>query len=59
MTQDIGDWAPYLSDEKNKDYFGSLLSFLNSRVDHEIYPPRGTWFRAFEYSSFNLSLIHI
>jgi len=45
MTQDIGDWAPYLSDEKNKDYFGSLLSFLNSRVDYEIFPPRGTGLR--------------
>ena len=59
MTQDIGDWASYLSDEKNKDYFGSLLSFLNSRVDHEIYPPRGTWFRAFEYSSFNSTKVVI
>ena len=59
MTQHIGDWASYLSDEKNKDYFGSLLSFLNSRVDHEIYPPRGTWFRAFEYSSFNSTKVVI
>jgi uracil-DNA glycosylase len=41
MTQDIGDWAPYLKEEKNKDYFDSLLSFLNSRVDCEIFPPQG------------------
>ena len=59
MTQDIGDWAPYLSDEKNKDYFGSLLSFLNSRVDYEIFPPRGTWFKAFEYSSFRATKVVI
>ena len=38
MTQDIGDWATYLSDEKNKDYFDSLLSFLNSRVDMKFIP---------------------
>ena len=59
MTQDIGDWATYLSDEKNKDYFDSLLSFLNSRVGHEIYPPRGTWFKAFEYSSFSSTKVVI
>ena len=59
MTQDIGDWAPYLSDEKNKDYFGSLLSFLSSRVDYEIFPPRGTWFKAFEYSSFRATKVII
>ena len=52
MSQDIGDWEAYLSPEKNKDYFKSLLSFLNSRIGYEIYPPRKTWFRAFEYSSF-------
>jgi len=52
MTQDISDWAPYLSLEKNKDYFCSLFSFLNSRIGYQIYPPRGTWFKAFEYSSF-------
>jgi len=52
MTQDIGDWATYLSLEKNKDYFSSLFTFLNSRIDYQIYPPRGTWFKAFEYSSF-------
>ena len=52
MTQDIGDWAPYLSLEKNKDYFKLLYSFLNSRIDNQIYPPRGVWFKAFEYSSF-------
>ena len=59
MTQDIGDWATYLSDEKNKDYFDSLLAFVNSRVGDEIYPPRGTWFKAFEYSSFSSTKVVI
>ena len=59
MTQDICDWAPYLTEEKNKDYFDSLLSFLNSRVDCEIFPPRGTWFKAFEYSSFSSTRVVI
>ena len=59
MTQDIGDWAPYLKEEKNKDYFDSLLSFLNSRVDCEIFPPQGTWFKAFEYSSFSSTRVVI
>ena len=59
MTQDITDWSSYLSPEKTKDYFSSLLSFLSSRVDYEIYPPKGTWFRAFEYSSFSSTKVVI
>ena len=59
MSQDIGDWEAYLSPEKNKDYFKSLLSFLNSRIAYEIYPPRKTWFKAFEYSSFTSSRVII
>ena len=47
MTQSIGDWSNYLSQEKEKDYFVSLYSFLNSRNNNEIYPPRGEWFKAF------------
>ena len=35
------------------EYFQSLLSFLNDRRKlNVIYPPKGTWFRAFELSSF-------
>ena len=59
MTQSIGDWSEYLSKEKEKDYFISLYSFLNSRIDSEIYPPRGEWFKAFEYSSFNSTKVII
>ena len=59
MTQSIGDWSKYLSKEKEKDYFISLYSFLNSRINSEIYPPRGKWFKAFEYSSFNSTKVII
>ncbi|MBT3457094.1 MAG: uracil-DNA glycosylase, partial [Thiotrichales bacterium] len=31
MNQSVGDWSKYLSKEKEKDYFISLYSFLNSR----------------------------
>ncbi len=59
MTQSIGDWSKYLSKEKEKDYFISLYSFLNSRINSEIYPPRDKWFKAFEYSSFNSTKVII
>ena len=59
MTQSIGDWSEYLSKEKEKDYFISLYSFLNSRINSEIYPPRGEWFKAFEYSTFNFTKVII
>jgi uracil-DNA glycosylase len=52
MTISIGDWSDHLSQEKEKDYFRSLYTFLNNRIDKDIYPPRGSWFKAFEYSSF-------
>jgi len=59
MNQSVGDWSKYLSKEKEKDYFISLYSFLNSRISSEIYPPRGQWFKAFEYSSFNSTKVII
>jgi len=59
MTQSIGDWSEYLFKEKEKDYFISLYSFLNSRINSEIFPPRGKWFKAFEYSSFNSTKVII
>ena len=52
MTIGIGDWLDYLSLEREKDYFRSLYTFLNNRINKDIYPPRGSWFKAFEYSSF-------
>ena len=48
----IGDWSKYLSVEKEKEYFRNLYTFLNNRSTFDIYPPRGSWFKAFEYSSF-------
>ena len=38
--------------EKEKEYFRNLYTFLNNRSTFDIYPPRGSWFKAFEYSSF-------
>jgi uracil-DNA glycosylase len=52
MTISIGDWSDNLSQEREKDYFRSLYTFLNNRINKDIYPPRGSWFKAFEYSSF-------
>ena len=52
MIIGIGDWSDYLYQEKEKDYFSSLYTFLNNRINKDIYPPRGSWFKAFEYSSF-------
>ena len=55
----IGDWSKYLSVEKDKEYFRNLYTFLNNRSTFDIYPPRGSWFKAFEYSSFASSRVII
>ena len=55
----IGDWSKYLSVEKEKEYFRNLYIFLNNRSTFDIYPPRGSWFKAFEYSSFASSRVII
>ena len=55
----IGDWSKYLSVEKEKEYFRNLYIFLNNRSNFDIYPPRGCWFKAFEYSSFASSRVII
>ena len=55
----IGDWSKYLSVEKEKEYFRNLYIFLNNRSTFDIYPPRGSWFKAFEYSSFASSKVII
>ena len=55
----IGDWSKYLSVEKDKEYFKKLYTFLNNRSAIEFYPPRGSWFKAFEYSSFASSRVII
>ena len=33
MTIGIGDWSDYLSAEREKDYFRSLYTFLNNRIN--------------------------
>jgi uracil-DNA glycosylase len=55
----IGDWSKYLSVEKEKEYFRNLYTFLNNRSTFDIYPPKGSWFKAFEYSSFTSSRVII
>jgi uracil-DNA glycosylase len=53
MKANIGDWKEHLEGNSKMEYFQSLLSFLNDRRKlNVIYPPKGTWFRAFELSSF-------
>ncbi|MCS5592246.1 MAG: uracil-DNA glycosylase [Gammaproteobacteria bacterium] len=54
MNSDIGDWSTYLDGISEKDYFQNLLGFLNQQMQlsKTIYPPKDSWFRAFEYSSF-------
>jgi len=55
MNSDIGDWSDHLKGISNEEYFQKLLSFLNyqSQLSKTIYPPKGSWFKAFEYSSFS------
>lgn len=55
----IGDWSKYLSVEKEKEYFRNLYTFLNNRSTFDIYPPRGSWFKAFEHSSFTSTRVII
>ena len=55
----IRDWSKYLSVEKEKEYFRNLYTFLNNRSTFDVYPPRGSWFKAFEYSSFTSSKVII
>ena len=55
----IGDWSKYLSVEKEKEYFRNLSTLLNNRSAIDIYPPRGSWFKAFEYSSFSSTKVII
>jgi len=54
MNSTIGDWSDHLDGISEEDYFQNLLSFLNNQaqLSKTIYPPRGSWFKAFEHSSF-------
>ena len=54
MNSDIGDWSTYLDGISEKDYFQNLLGFLRrqTQLSKIIYPPKGSWFKAFEHSSY-------
>ena len=54
MNSTIGDWSDHLDGISEEDYFQNLLGFLNNQaqLSKTIYPPRGSWFKAFEHSSF-------
>ncbi|MGE4570755.1 MAG: uracil-DNA glycosylase [Gammaproteobacteria bacterium] len=54
MNSDIGDWSTYLDGISEKDYFQNLLGFLSrqTQLSKTIYPPKGSWFKAFEHSSY-------
>jgi len=54
MNSDIGDWSMHLDGIFDKDYFQNLLDFLShqAQLSKTIYPPSGSWFKAFEHSSY-------
>ena len=54
MNSTIGDWSDHLDGISEENYFQNLLGFLNNQaqLSKTIYPPRGSWFKAFEHSSF-------
>ena len=54
MRSDIGDWSELLAGQREMNHFQDLLSFLDNTTKSNItiYPPKGTWFKAFELSSF-------
>ena len=54
MNSAIGDWSTHLDGISEKDSFQNLLDFLNQQAQQSktIYPPKDSWFKALEYSSF-------
>jgi len=54
MNSDIGDWSQHLDGASNEEYFLNLLDFIDAqaKLSKTIYPPRGSWFKAFKHSSF-------
>lgn len=53
MTElDLNSWTFFFQKEKEKEYFTSLLSFLEEeRKKYTIYPPRDKVYKAFELTS--------
>jgi len=52
-------WSDYLNPEKDKHYFKALDSYLKSKKNLNIYPPKDSWFKALEYSSFDKTKVII
>ena len=52
-------WSDYLNPEKDKQYFKALDSYLKSKKNLNIYPPKDSWFKALEYSSFDKTKVII
>jgi uracil-DNA glycosylase len=54
MNSDIGDWSMHLDGISEKDCFQNLLGFLKqqTQLSKTIYPPSGSWYKAFELSSY-------
>jgi len=59
MTHFKSGWSDYLNAEKDKQYFKALDSYLKSKKNLNIYPPKDSWFKALEYSSFDKTKVII
>jgi len=59
MTHFKSGWSDYLNPEKDKYYFKALDSYLKSKKNLNIYPPKDSWFKALEYSSFDKTKVII
>jgi len=59
MTHFKSGWSDYLNPEKDKQYFKALDSYLKSKKNLNIYPPKDSWFKALEYSSFEKTKVII
>jgi len=59
MTHFKSGWSDYLNPEKDKYYFKALDSYLKSKKNLNIYPPKNSWFKALEYSSFDKTKVII
>jgi len=59
MTHFKSGWSDYLNPEKDKQYFKALDTYLKSKKNLNIYPPKDSWFKALEYSSFDQTKVII
>ena len=59
MTHFKSGWSDYLNPEKDKQYFKALDSYLKSKKNLNIYPPKDSWFKALECSSFDKTKVII